>query len=114
MGQTQIIQYHDDLTKEPIEKDELQVIRFGLDRTDYTIDLSRENAEQFRQLLRPYVLAGRAEPRSSARKTPVSRPRSDAGDIRRWAQANNYQVADRGKIPLSVREAYYAANPSRG
>ncbi len=43
-------------------------VRFGLDGTEYEIDLSAEHAEALRKALGPYVNAARRTPGSAARR----------------------------------------------
>ena len=43
-----------------------------------------------------------------ARKAATSLPAA-TGNVRSWAHANGYQIGDRGRIPVDVREAYEAA-----
>lgn len=60
--------------------------------------------------VRQELRAGRRESSASSRNR-----RQGAGErvaIRKWAQANGYQVADRGRIPREVREAYATATGS--
>ena len=84
-------------------------ISFAFDGKDYSIDLSDENAEIFRQAIAPYIEAGS---RVTGARTKTPRARSGAGDtnaVREWARANGYDVSDRGRIPADVMDAYTAA-----
>jgi len=96
----------DDLDGGPAE----ETLRFGIDGTEYEIDLSRSNARVFRQQFAPYIdharRAGRA-PRRRPGRTVASRERST--DIRAWAKAQGIAVSARGRIPASVIEQYEAA-----
>jgi Lsr2 len=87
-----------------------QTVRFGIDGTEYEIDLNDENARAFRQQLAPYIdharRAGRA-PRRRPGRTVASRERST--DIRAWAKDQGIEVSARGRIPASVIEQYEAA-----
>ncbi|WP_328648065.1 histone-like nucleoid-structuring protein Lsr2 [Amycolatopsis sp. NBC_00348] len=98
-----------------------QTVPFGLDGVSYEIDLSIPNSDGLREALAPYVLAAR---RTGGRriKVAVGQPTdstkeqsqqtanySAAHDIRSWAQENGYEVADRGRIPTSVVDAYHAS-----
>jgi hypothetical protein len=85
-------------------------ISFAFDGKDYSIDLSDENAEAFRQDIAPYIEAGR---RVTGTRTKTPRARSGAGNtkaVREWARANGYDVSDRGRIPADIMDAYAAAN----
>ena len=89
-------------------------VRFGLDGTDYEIDLNAGNVAAFRQLLAPYIdharKTGRAQQRRPGR-TIASRERST--DIRAWARDQGIAVSARGRIPASVVEQYEAATARR-
>lgn len=85
-------------------------LSFAFDGKDYTIDLSDENAETFRQAIAPYIEAGR---RVTGTRTKTTRTRSTSGNtkaVREWARANGYDVSDRGRIPADIMDAYTAAN----
>jgi hypothetical protein len=105
MAQRVTVELEDDLDGGPAD----QTLRFGLDGTDYEIDLSTSNAATFRQQIAPYLdharKAGRA-PRRRPARTPSSRERS--GDIRAWAKDQGIAVSERGRIPASVVEQYEA------
>jgi hypothetical protein len=85
-------------------------VRFGIGGTEYEIDLSKENARNFRQGLAPFVeharRAGRGRRRRPAR---TSSARERSGDIRAWAKAHGIPVSDRGRIPAGVAEQYEGA-----
>jgi hypothetical protein len=81
-------------------------LRFGLNGTEYEIDLSETNAAKFRQTLAPFVQAARklgkaGAPqlrlvRSSSTRTAADRERLAA--IRAWARAQGMEINDRGRI----------------
>ena len=83
-----------------------ETIKFGLDGVDYEIDLTTENAAKLRELLDPWIQAGR---RVGGRRVAGTdtRPASDAAKIRAWAQEQNMQVSEKGRISAKVRAAYY-------
>ena len=88
------------------------VISFAFEGKEYTIDLSDENAEAFREVMAPYIEAGH---RVTGNKKPArnTAPKTRPGDtkvVRGWARANGYTVSDRGRIPAEVADAYAAAN----
>jgi hypothetical protein len=92
-----------------------QTFSFSLDGAEYEIDLVEKNAEKLRKALERYIEQGRrvGGRRTSGRRS--SRITSNASDItpkdiREWANANGYEVPNRGRIPGSIREAYEAAN----
>lgn len=107
------VYYTDDVTGERVTPDEIQNVTFSLDGASYEIDLSPESAETLRSTLAGYVAAGRktgsSKPVASTRK-PAVRKDGDKPDIRSWALAKGLKVADRGRIPLNVQEAYDQAH----
>lgn len=114
MAQQFQVQYIDDIDGTDLGS-EANTISFAFDGKEYTIDLSDENAEKFREVMAPYVenghrvTTGRAKP---ARKSS-GRSSSSSGEtkaIREWARNNGYEVSDRGRIPADIMDAYAAAN----
>lgn len=94
-----------------------ETLAFGLDGTNYELDLCKKHAKEVRETLGHYV--------DSARKTPSprrsrGRTRSSRGngrvagasttDIRTWALDQGYEVGERGRIPTAVVDAYKAAH----
>lgn len=77
--------------------------------SSYEIDLSRRNAAAFEKALRPYVDAARRVRVGRRRNARASQSALNLGDVRAWAKENGLQVADRGRIPASVVDAYRAA-----
>jgi hypothetical protein len=87
-------------------------VTFGLDGTEYAIDLTDKEAGALRKALAPYV--GAAKPVKGSRKRSAA-PSNSGGPspkaIREWARENtDLEVPDRGRIPAEVREAYTAAH----
>ncbi len=89
-----------------------ETVTFGIDGTEYEIDLSAGNAAKLRELLAGYV--GHARRTGGRRRRPGSRnaakPVTSAAEIREWARANGWDVPDRGRVASEVREAYEAAH----
>jgi hypothetical protein len=83
MAQRVTVELEDDLDGGPAD----ETLRFGLDGTEYEIDLRKTNASKFRRQIAPYLdharKAGRGQRRRPVR-TSSSRERS--GDIRAWAK----------------------------
>ncbi len=97
---------HDFLTDEPADT----TLSFGLDGRDYGIDLTNENAEEFREMLDSYMHAGRKVGGTRSRRrgsSPVANV--DPKAVRAWAAAGGYEVSHRGRVPASVIKAYRAA-----
>ncbi|MGC4806453.1 histone-like nucleoid-structuring protein Lsr2 [Micromonospora sp. DT233] len=93
-----------------------RTVEFSLDGVAYTIDVSDENAGTLRKALDPYISAGRRIGRGPAEATRTARrpgrppvsgmDREQNRAIREWATQNGYEISDRGRIPVSVVEAY--------
>jgi nucleoid-associated protein Lsr2 len=105
-----IVELEDDLDGGPAD----ETMRFGLDGTDYEIDLSQKNVRAFRRQLAPFVEQARKAGRAAGRRalrTAASRERG--GEIRAWAKEHGIQVSARGRIPASMLEQYQAATKTR-
>ena len=87
-----------------------ETVRFGLDGTNYAVDLSEAHANELRDLLAPYIGVGRklSGQRRMARKVASGEP--NAADVRAWARENGYDVSDRGRVPADVLQAFAAAH----
>lgn len=94
----------------------VETVTFGLDGVSYEIDLSEDNASEFREAIAAWVgharrVGGRST--SSRRRSTGTKParaESDTASVREWARQSGYQVSDRGRISAEVREAYDAAH----
>lgn len=103
----------DDLTGETIEDSSGKTVQFGFDGSVYEIDLTNENADKLREAFGDYVAAGRKTSGRSSRTRTSSSGRTDPDElakIREWAAANGHDVAARGRISQTVRDAYAAAH----
>lgn len=118
MAQRVHISLTDDLLNDDTPADE--TVTFGLDGTNYEIDLSADNAAKLREALAPYRAVARPAATGS-RKASGSGRRGDtraratsrgasANDIREWARAQGMEVSDRGRVRDEVRAAYEAAH----
>jgi len=93
--------------------DAVETVAFGLDGTNYEIDLNESNAAALRDALAPYVGHGRKVGGAQRRRRSGGAPAAggaSAKEIREWARANGHDVPDRGRIPADVRSAYDAAH----
>lgn len=127
MAQKTVVTFLDDLDGES-EAD--GTVRFALDGVEYEIDLTKENAEDLREIFAPYIAAGRrtggrrasssGRSRPSTRSSstssspsgsgPLARGREALKAIRDWAKSEGWAVSDRGRLPNNVVEAYDAAH----
>jgi hypothetical protein len=89
-----------------------ETVTFGIDGTEYEIDLSAGNAAKLRDALAPYVGHGRRTGGRRRRGAPRNTATSDAtpAEIREWARNNGWEVPDRGRVAGEVREAFEAAH----
>jgi hypothetical protein len=109
MAQKTIVQLIDDLDQGVAD----ETVSFGLDGTNYEIDLSAKNAAKLRDAMANYVANARRSGRSAARTgTSGRRGRGVRGDreqtqaIREWARKNGFKIGEKGRIPAHVLEAY--------
>ncbi|WP_309130344.1 Lsr2 family protein [Brevibacterium sp.] len=92
-----------------------ETVRFSIDQGTYELELSSENAEKLRETFAPYVERARrvADSGGSGRRggsrSSGSASKRNTTKIRKWAQANGYQLGDRGRIPAEIVEAYEAS-----
>jgi hypothetical protein len=93
--------------------DAVETVPFGLDGTQYEIDLNSGHAEELRELLDLYVKKARKVAGSAGRAGRVRR--TDANDarnkeIRDWARGQHLDVNERGRIPAGIVARFEAAN----
>jgi hypothetical protein len=82
-----------------------ETVRFGLDGTDYEIDLSAANAARLRRALADYTSAARRVgpgPRRPADLSPEA--------VREWAARRGLRLSSLGALPHRVVELYLAAD----
>jgi hypothetical protein len=88
-----------------------ETIAYALDGVSYEIDLNDKNAAKIRKALDPFIAASRKASKTPKNAGRVRKPTNgDAKDVRAWAKTMGHQVPDRGRIPLTVLEAYRAAH----
>lgn len=117
----------DDLDGTPIEGDKGGTLGFALDGMAYEIDLTEKNQAALRKALEKYVAASRKVGKTKLGRTPggsvtsigaarsanagARMGREQANAIRDWAKSTGqFVVAERGRIPGAVVEAYQAAH----
>ncbi len=90
-----------------------ETVSFSFEGKAYELDLSEKNAKKLRKALEPFVAAarrsgggGRRRQRGSSGTPRGGGDRERTATIRKWAREHGHQVADRGRIPSSVIEAY--------
>ncbi len=86
-------------------------VRFGLDGTDYEIDLSAAHSRELRDALERYLAHAR---RTGGGAKSAARARRgggavDTAKVREWAKGQGIEIKDRGRVPAGVVEQYEAA-----
>ena len=88
-------------------------IHFGLDGTEYEIDLNAEHAQALRDVLARYVHAARRAGGGARRPARGGRRASaggvDSTEVREWAKAQGIDVKDRGRVPAELVVKFKAA-----
>ena len=89
-------------------------VRFGLDGSEYEIDLNAEHAQALRDALARYVQAARRAGRGARRPARSGRKASADGshsstEVREWAKAQGIEVKDRGRVPAELVVKFKAA-----
>ena len=88
-------------------------VRFGLDGTEYEIDLNAKHAQALRDALARYVAAARRTG-ASAKQPARSRSKATASavnttEVREWAKTQGIDVKDRGRVPAELVVKFKAA-----
>jgi hypothetical protein len=123
MAQKVLVQFVDDLDGSVGE--DVSTVSFALDGVSYEIDLREDNAAKLRDSLQDFVdsarrIGGRIKrgvtpaqaPAAPARPTDA-RSKEQTKAIREWARKNGHDLADRGRIPANVIEAFEASHAKR-
>jgi hypothetical protein len=90
-----------------------ETVTFSIDGVSYEIDLSSQNAESLRNGVEDYIARARRIGGRAKRSRGSSQTNGDVSDtrtVREWAEQNGYEVSSRGRIPMSILEAYGAAH----
>lgn len=105
MARKTVVTLEDDLDGGPAD----ETLRFGIDGTDFEIDLSAKNAARFRRQLAPFIEHARRAGRGPRRPRRTAASRRRSRDIRAWAKEHGIELSERGRIPASVVSRYEAA-----
>lgn len=96
-----------------------ETVTFALDGMGYQIDLSSKNSKKLRDFLDPYLSAATRTGRIGSpvqlqkHRPTVSDFRTAANNreqnqlIREWAVKNGIELAERGRIPQHIQDAYH-------
>ncbi|MEU4250353.1 Lsr2 family protein [Amycolatopsis sp. NPDC026612] len=110
MAQKVLVEMLDDIDGTPAA----HTIPFSLDGVTYEIDLSEDNAATLRDELARYIGAarrtgGRKVRVATGRSTTTATDRERNQQIRTWANANGYDVSERGRLSSEVIAAFEQA-----
>jgi nucleoid-associated protein Lsr2 len=85
-------------------------VRFGLDGTQYEIDLSAAHSGELRTALERYIAHARRAG-GTARSAPRGRRGAavDTVKVREWAKGQGIEVKGRGRVPADIVEQYKMA-----
>lgn len=87
-------------------------LAFGLDGTEYAIDLNDKNYEEYRALLELLASKGRVVTREPVKAKRTLSPGKKTGvvgktqEMREWLRANGHTVSDRGRVPTHLVDLY--------
>lgn len=82
-------------------------IAFAVNGSSYTLDLSKRNADRFWKALEPYIQAAQEKTKTIKGYTDAIEQRNA---VREWARKKGYEIADRGRIPIDIQDAFDAAH----
>ena len=81
-------------------------VNFGLDGTQYEIDLSEANAKKLLGTLDPWIKAARKTGGRRGRRRSGTSANVDVKAVREWARQQGLHVSERGRVSVEVRRAY--------
>jgi nucleoid-associated protein Lsr2 len=87
-------------------------VRFGLDGTEYEIDLNAKHSEELRSALGTYVTHARKVGGTARRGTTRGGRRPNATDtvaVRAWAREKGIDIKGRGRVPADIVAKYQEA-----
>ncbi|HEX8511422.1 MAG TPA: Lsr2 family protein [Propionibacteriaceae bacterium] len=108
MTQKTIVTLIDDLDNRELNGDG-QTIRFGLQSSEYEIDLGAHNVEKLHEALAPFIAAGRRVDNSPRNRSSRRPDLAEVRAMRQWGREHGMDVHARGRVPKNVQDAYYAA-----
>lgn len=97
-----------------------ETVAFGLDGSDYEIDVNDKHARELRDDIGKWVEYARrskggkkkvkASTHSGGKNGTAVNLKSSPREIRDWARSNGHDVPDRGRVPQTVVDAFEAAH----
>lgn len=112
MARKVLVRLVDDLDGLPSE--DVATVTFSLDRVSYQIDLNEANASKLREGLAEFIGAARRTggriKRGAGASARAAGHVNDGPAIREWAREQGHQLAERGRIPSHIVQAFRAAS----
>src|SRR6266571_1038276 len=111
MARKVLVRLVDDLDGLPSEG--VATVTFSLDGVTYQIDLNEANASKLRDGLADFISAARRTGGRMKRGSAAGGRAASANDgpaIREWAREQGHDLAERGRIPSHIVDAFHAAN----
>ena len=111
MARKVLVRLVDDLDGLPSEG--VATVTFSLDGVSYQIDLNETNAGKLRDGLADFISAARRTGGRMKRGSAAGGRAASANDgpaIREWAREQGHELAERGRIPSHIVDAFHAAN----
>ena len=86
-------------------------VRFGLDGTEYEIDLSTAHSDELRKALAQYLAHARRAGGATRSAARIRRDGAavDTAKVREWAKGQGIEVKGRGRVPSDVVAQYKTA-----
>lgn len=113
MAQRTRVELVDDIDGKTLKDGAGETVSFALDGSTYEIDLSKRNADKFRDVFQDYIASGRRVGGARTRRVATAGARRSRGydpkAVRKWAASNKIALPARGRIPGAVLERYKAA-----
>jgi len=101
-----IVELVDDLDGSRIESGGGGTFSFALEGVSYEVDLTNAHADELRGALSPFIAKARRA--TGGRRISRGASADNVSEIRAWAKSNGHAVAERGRMPAAVIEAYNA------
>lgn len=111
MARKTVVQWIDDLDRTEVKAGG-RTVTFAIENVQYEIDLSDGNAQKLHAALAPFIAVARPVGARAERKASTA-TRADPAQqraVRRWAKEHGISISDRGRIPLTVQNAYQATH----
>lgn len=114
MAQREVVTYTCDLHEGEVDG---QTVQFGHDGASYEIELCDKHRKEMLDAFEPFLNAARkagsstrrSAPRKAQARTsggPVTKQGKTMDEVRQWLRANDYDVAERGRLSKELKEKY--------